>query len=102
MAQTLSIPSDTNKTYRSPRRILVRFFEKSRNQWKAKCLEAKATLRRVKNRAKWLEQSRDQWKARAQALAHRVQELEAHTVEQQRDIEAAKKNHSPQSPPQKR
>jgi hypothetical protein len=26
------------KTYKSPRRKLVRFFEKSRDQWRAKCL----------------------------------------------------------------
>ncbi len=87
------------KAYRSPQRKLVVFFEKSRNQWKTKCLESKATLRRIKNRAKWLEQSRDQWKARAQALAHRVQELEASTATQQHDIEALKKSHSPRPRP---
>jgi chromosome segregation ATPase len=99
MTQAHSIPSDTNKTYRSPRRILVRFFEKSRNQWKVKCLEAKAALRRIKSRAKWLEQSRDHWKARAQTLAHRVQELEAQTATQQHDIEALKKSRARQSRP---
>ena len=99
MAHTHSIPSD-KKTYRSPQRILVRFFEKSRDQWKAKCLEAKATLHRIKNRATWLEHSRDQWKSRAQALAHRVKELEVHTATQDRTIEAVKKNLSPSPPPQ--
>ena len=99
MAHTHSIPSD-KKTYRSPQRILVRFFEKSRDQWKAKCLAAKATLHRIKNRATWLEHSRDQWKARAQALARRVKELEAHSAAQDRDFEALKKTHSPQPPPQ--
>jgi len=33
------------KTYKSPVRKLARFFEKSRDQWKAKCLEAKATAK---------------------------------------------------------
>jgi hypothetical protein len=80
---------------------LVRFFEKSRDQWKAKCVEAKTALRRFKNRAKWLEHSRDQWKARAQALADRVQELEAQTAAQQRDLEAFKKSRAPQPPRQK-
>ncbi len=99
MAHTDSIPTD-KKTYRSPQRILVRFFEKSRDQWKAKCLEAKATLHRIKNRATWLEHSRDQWKARAQALAHRVKALEAQTTTQDRAIAALKKNRSPPPPPQ--
>ena len=100
MAQTRAIPSEKT-TYRSPHRILVRFFEKSRNQWKAKCLEAKTALRRIKNRAKWLEQSRDQWKAWAQALAHRVQELEAQTAKQPHDLAAVKKSCAPQSRPRK-
>lgn len=100
MAQTHTIPSEKT-TYRSPQRILVRFFEKSRNQWKVKCLEAKTALRRMKNRAKWLEQSRDQWKARAQALAHRLQELEAQTAKQQHDLEAVKKSRAPRPRPRK-
>jgi hypothetical protein len=80
MTQAQEVPTG-QKTYRSPQRILVRFFEKSRNQWKAKCLEAKASLRHFKNRAKWLEQSRDQWKTRAHLLAQRVHELEAQAAE---------------------
>ncbi len=58
----------TPKRYKSPQHKLVRFFEKSRNQWKAKCREAKALVKRLKNRVRWLEHSRDCWKRRAQAL----------------------------------
>lgn len=86
MPQTDSA-SSPKKTYRSPQRILVRFFEKSRDQWKTKCLDAKAALRRFKNRAKWLEISRNQWRTRAQALPHRVRELETQNAEQQHVIE---------------
>lgn len=73
--------SDTpqGNVYTSPQRKLVKFFEKSRNKWKARCLNAQATLRQVKNRASWLEQSRDNWKARARQLADRVRELETET-----------------------
>ena len=85
-------PVAEKKVYRSPQHKLVRFFEKSRNQWKAKCLTAKATVRRLKNRAHWLKQSRDAWKNRSQDLARRVRELEAQTLEQQQDIETLKKN----------
>jgi chromosome segregation ATPase len=74
-------------SYRSPQRILVRFFEKSRDQWKAKCLDAKAALRRFKNRAKWLEQSRDHWKNRVHGLARQVRELEALVAKQEAELE---------------
>jgi len=68
-----------DKTYTSPQRKLVIFFEKSRTKWKTRCLTAQAKLRQVKNRASWLEHSRDTWKARARQLAERVRELEAET-----------------------
>jgi len=37
--------------YKSPQRKLVRFFEKSRDQWKAKCQTAKFTVKRLQNLA---------------------------------------------------
>jgi hypothetical protein len=46
------------KTYKSPTRKLARFFEKSRNQWKAKCLAAKAIIKRLKHRIRYLEKSK--------------------------------------------
>jgi len=97
-----AIPGSEKKTYRSPQRKLVQFFEKSRNQWKAKCLEAKSNLRRIKNRAHWLAQSRDGWKARARELAQRVQELEAQTVDHQHEIKALKKSLSLSPQPRRR
>jgi chromosome segregation ATPase len=57
-------------SYKSPKHKLVKFFEKSRNQWKAKCLEAKTVIKRLQNRIRFLEKSKDQ-------LKHRVNELEA-------------------------
>lgn len=56
------------KTYTSPRRKLVRFFEKSRNQWKAKCRTAKAKVKRLSSRVRALKASRDRWKKRAREL----------------------------------
>jgi len=58
------------EVYKSPRYKLVRFFEKSRNQWKAKCLNDKAVIKRLQNRIRFLEKSKDR-------LKHRVSELEA-------------------------
>jgi hypothetical protein len=71
----------TEKTYKSPRRKLVRFFEKSRDQWKAKCLEAKATAKGLKHRIRYLEQSKAEWKTKARELE---QELARMTAQQNR------------------
>jgi predicted nucleic acid-binding Zn-ribbon protein len=54
------------KTYRSPWRKLLRFFERSRDGWKRKCLEAKATVKRLSNHVRQLEASRDFWRKRAE------------------------------------
>lgn len=56
------------KTYSSPVRKLARFFEKSRDQWKAKCRNAKVKVKRLSNRKRFLEASRARWKKRVQEL----------------------------------
>lgn len=65
-----SLESGQAKTYKSPQRKLVRFFEKSRNQWKAKYRDAKMVIKRFQNRIRFLEKS----KARDQ---RRISELES-------------------------
>ena len=69
------------KTDKSPRRKLVRFFQKSRDQWKAKCLEAKAGVKGLRHRIRYLELSRAEWKAKAKELE---QELARMTAQQNR------------------
>ena len=54
--------------YKSPPRKLLRFFLKSRDQWKAKCQRAKGRVKRLENRVRFLETSKAQWKSKAQAL----------------------------------
>ena len=56
------------KAYKSPRRKLVRFFERSRDQWKMKCKVAKTTVKRLENRIRYLEKSKAVWKAKALIL----------------------------------
>lgn len=72
--------------YKSPQRKLVRFFEKSRTQWKAKCRAAKATIKVLKNRIRFLEESKAGWKRRAQALEEEITRLTAtgHTTSRQK------------------
>jgi len=61
--------------YESRGKVLLEFFRGSRDKWKAKCAEAKATLKKAKNRSQWLETSRDNWKARAAELEAELQSL---------------------------
>ena len=67
--------------YSSPPRKLLRFFLKSRDQWKAKCQHAKATVKRLENRVRFLEKSKAQWKSNAQALEQEKAHLKAKVPE---------------------
>lgn len=65
------------EAYSSPLKKLVRFFRKSRDGWKRKCLEAKYALKLLKNRVRAVERSRAQWKQQCQQQQRRIAELEA-------------------------
>jgi predicted RNase H-like nuclease (RuvC/YqgF family) len=67
----------TDKVYKSPVRKLARFFERSRDQWKAKCRKAKETIKCLKNRVRFLEESKERWKNEAQELDARVKQMAA-------------------------
>jgi len=89
--------------YISPPRKLLRFFLQSRDQWKAKCQRAKATVKRLENRVRFLEKSKDEWKARAQELeaenAHLKAQAESMRVQREALMELKKKPlSSPSSP----
>jgi predicted RNase H-like nuclease (RuvC/YqgF family) len=83
--------STSGREYKSPLRKLVAFFEKSRDGWKAKCLEFKYRTKKLKQRVKYLT-------ARNQELKHKVRDLERELsklrIREQRrteDAEAVKK-----------
>jgi len=76
-----------DKVYKSPVRKLAQFFEKSRDQWKAKCREAKATIKLLKNRIRFLEESRERWKSRAKELEAQVKQMEARERESKEELE---------------
>jgi predicted RNase H-like nuclease (RuvC/YqgF family) len=65
------------KEYKSPRRKLVKFFEKSRDQWKIKCSDAKAMVKRQNNRIRFLEASKEQWKTKAIELEKELARMKA-------------------------
>ncbi len=55
--------------YASPLRKLVRFFESSRNQWKAKHHEVKKQLKLAQNQIRAVEKSRAKWRQDAENAA---------------------------------
>jgi chromosome segregation ATPase len=76
------------KIYKSPIKKLVRFFEKSRDEWKAKHQKAKANAKRLSNRIRFLEKSKMQWKNRVKELEQEVARLKA----REQDLEQAMEN----------
>ena len=67
---------------KSPVRKLVRFFRRSRDNWKEKHHAMKRKCRRLANQAAAVEKSREQWRAQAQHLRQRVIELETEQAKQ--------------------
>ncbi len=67
----------TAKQYKSPKRKLVQFFEKSRDQWKRKCSDAKAMVKRQNNRIRFLEASKEKWKTKAIELEKELARMKA-------------------------
>lgn len=82
------MPMPDELPYTSPPRKLIRFFLKSRDQWKAKYQAAKATIKRLENRGRFLEKSKDNWKAKAKALEAENAELKAQ-LQQRNDNQQA-------------
>jgi hypothetical protein len=51
--------------YTSPLKKLVRFFQRSRDQWKEKCQTAKCENNSLKIRLAAMKESRDRWREKA-------------------------------------
>ena len=64
-----------SKTFKSPVMKLVRFFERSRDKWKAKHHKVKQELKLMSNQVRAVEKSRAHWKEVAQQERQRVREL---------------------------
>jgi len=77
--------------YKSPQRKLVKFFEKSRNQWKYKCQEAKKIVKQLKNRIRFLETSKGHWKNRVKELESELAQLRAKEQASEDEIEVLQK-----------
>lgn len=63
--------------YKSPRHKLTKFFEKSRNQWKEKCLKAKSKGKQLSNRVRFLENSKENLKIKIESLEEELAKLKS-------------------------
>ncbi len=72
--------------YKSPQRKLVTFFEKSRDQWKAKSIKAKQKVKRLQNRVRYLENSKEHLKSQIKTLKVELAALKARNQEGNEEI----------------
>ena len=74
---TVEAPSaQTCKDYTSRPGALSRFFRMSRDGWKSKYKDLKATVKGYKNRLAHLTRSREQWRIRAERAGEQITTLE--------------------------
>ncbi len=92
MNQARKLEDGHSKCYKSPQRKLVSFFERSRDQWKAKCIETKSMLKRLKNRVRFLEKSKEYWKSRVKELEQELAELRTQERVREQECVSVKKN----------
>ena len=76
------------KEYKSPARKLIKFFKKSRDLWKKKYQEVKATVKYLQNRTRFLEKSKENLKDRVKELESELARLKA--LEQEREMDLKK------------
>ncbi|SFV63291.1 hypothetical protein MNB_SV-12-1597 [hydrothermal vent metagenome] len=69
------------KTYKSPLKKLVKFFETSRDKWKNKYFEKTKELKRAKNQINDLKQRKEDWKERAKKAEDALEEINNKPVE---------------------
>ena len=60
--------SSDDKKYKSPSRKLVKFFEKSRDNWKAKYQELKYKMKLMQNKIRYIEKRKTQLNQRIKEL----------------------------------
>lgn len=71
----------TREDYTSRPGALIWFFRKSRDGWKEKYKELKATIKGFKNQIAAVTKSREQWRLKAEQASERVSALEAEVTE---------------------
>jgi len=85
---TAETSEQETKEYKSRPGALIWCFRKSRDLWKEKYQELKASLKRLTNRVADLTKSRELWKEKAKQAQGRVAALEAQIVSLQAEVAA--------------
>ncbi len=85
--------STNEKIYTSPQRKLVKFFEHSRDRWKAKSQAAKTVLKRVGTRLGRVERRTAAYQEQLAALQAQVTKGQAKHEQTVRELEALKKKY---------
>lgn len=90
--------------FRSPVRVLASFFQKSRDKWKQRYMDAKRELKRFHVRVADVSKSRDAWRGKAEArqtelqiLQAQVQELQHQLSEGNREVSVSAQKMTPRS-----
>ena len=68
-------PEQHTTEYSSPARVLARFFEQSRDLWKAKYKKLQERIKAFRTESRDLRRSRDRWRAKAEQLEGKIKEL---------------------------
>jgi chromosome segregation ATPase len=82
-------PPSTHPDYKSRPGALIWFFRKSRDGWKRKYQDLKATEKASKNRIADLTRSREQWRTQAEQAGERLAVWEAENAALRARIAAA-------------
>lgn len=88
-----AMESTSEKIYTSPQRKLVKFFEHSRDGWKAKSRAAKTVLKRLGTRLGRVEQRNAVYQEQLAALQAQVADWQAKHEETGRELEELKKKY---------
>jgi uncharacterized coiled-coil protein SlyX len=91
--EALPMEARREKTYSSPQRKLVKFFERSRDQWKAKAGVAKTGLKRLGTRVRRLERRKADYQHQVAALQTQVAEWQAKHAQTVQELEELKKKY---------
>ncbi len=81
----------TREDYSSRPGALIWFFRKSRDQWKRKHQDLKATIKGFRNQIAAVTKSREQWRLKAEQASERASALEAEIRELRAQVEAVDK-----------
>jgi septal ring factor EnvC (AmiA/AmiB activator) len=83
-----ALPAPTREDYKSRPGALIWFFRKSRDGWKRKYQDLKATVKGYTNRIADLTKSRDQWKLKAEQATEQLAAVEAENAQLRAQIAA--------------